>query len=67
MALSQSALLEVLDALNASDATDVIRTAAAGDVAGADRRRSDRGDRRRAPRAHRCADDAAQRDAGPGR
>ena len=34
MALSQSALLEVLEALKASDSTDVIRQASAGDAAG---------------------------------
>ena len=46
MALSQSALLEVLEALKASDADDVIRRRA-GDPAAADRCRGDRVDRRR--------------------
>ena len=47
MALSQSALLEVFEALKAADGEDVIRTALQVMLAGADRGRGDGGDRRR--------------------
>ena len=61
MALDQSALLEVLEALKAADVDDRIRSAAADDLPGADRRRADRGDRRRPARAHRGPHGPAQR------
>ena len=48
MALDQSALLEVLDALKAADVADRVRQAAETDLPGVDRGRADRGDRRRA-------------------
>ena len=60
MALDQSALLEVLDALKAADVEDRIRRRR-DDLPGADRGRADRGDRRRPARAHRRPDRAAQR------
>ena len=48
MALDQSALLEVLEALKGADVDDRIRQAADDDLSGVDRGRADRGDRRRA-------------------
>jgi putative transposase len=64
MALDQSALLEVLDALKVADVGDRV-PGRRGGLSGVDRSRAHRDDRRRPPRADRHSDQPAQRSPQP--